>query len=92
MRCGSDVVGPRCPCLQVMTTMAAACRRAVTEAEPRLAEAHYLCAVQAGAEALSGVYAVLGKRRSRILREEVRSTQLSCTVTNGVYMAHYTLS
>ena len=27
--------------------------------------------VQAGAEALSGVYAVLGRRRSRILSEEV---------------------
>ncbi len=56
--------------------MAAACRRAVSEAEPRLAEAHYLCAVQASAEALSGVYAVLGKRRSRILREEVRAAHI----------------
>ena len=41
------------------------------EADPRLAEAMYLAQVQAGAEALSGVYAVLGRRRSRILSEEV---------------------
>lgn len=54
--------------LQVMGAMCAACRRAVLEADPRLVEALYLCQVQAAAEALSGVYAVLGRRRARILQ------------------------
>lgn len=55
-----------------MGAVAAACRRAVLEGEPRLVEALYLCQVQASAEALSGVYAVLGRRRARILAEEMR--------------------
>ncbi len=58
--------------LQVMTAVNLACRRAVVESEPRLVEAMYLAQVQAGAEALSGVYAVLGRRRARILSEEMR--------------------
>ncbi|WIA32200.1 hypothetical protein OEZ86_003049 [Tetradesmus obliquus] len=57
---------------QVMGAVAVACRRAVLEGEPRLVEALYLCQVQASAEALSGVYAVLGRRRARILAEEMR--------------------
>lgn len=55
-----------------MTTAAAAFRRAVLEADPRLVEAAYLCEVQTSAEALSGVYAVLGRRRARVLREEMK--------------------
>jgi ribosome assembly protein 1 len=55
-----------------MNVVASACRRAVLEADPRLVEALYLCQVQAAAEALSGVYAVLGRRRARILQEELR--------------------
>lgn len=51
-----------------MGALCAACRRAVLEADPRLVEALYLCQVQAAAEALSGVYAVLGRRRARILQ------------------------
>lgn len=51
-----------------MTAVSAACRRAVLEADPRLVEALYLCQVQASAEVLSGVYAVLGRRRARILQ------------------------
>ncbi|KAF5828041.1 hypothetical protein DUNSADRAFT_18295 [Dunaliella salina] len=65
-----DVYGPFSG--QVMTAVAAACRRAVIEADPRLVEAMYLCQVQTTAEALSGTYAVLGRRRARILREEMR--------------------
>jgi hypothetical protein len=57
-----------CPPPQVMGAMCAACRRAVLESDPRLVEALYLCQVQAAAEALSGVYAVLGRRRARILQ------------------------
>jgi ribosome assembly protein 1 len=55
------------PAWQVMGAVAAAVRRSVLEADPRLVEALYLCQVQASAEALSGVYAVLGRRRARIL-------------------------
>jgi hypothetical protein len=51
-----------------MGAVSTACRRAVLEADPRLVEALYLCQVQAAAEALSGVYAVLGRRRARILQ------------------------
>eukprot|EP00878_Enallax_costatus_P013632 GHUV01014254.1.p1 GENE.GHUV01014254.1~~GHUV01014254.1.p1 ORF type:complete len:573 (+),score=214.81 GHUV01014254.1:327-2045(+) len=57
---------------QVMTAVSSACRRAVLEADPRLVEALYLCQVQAAAEALSGVYAVLNRRRAKILLEEMR--------------------
>jgi len=57
---------------QVMTAVAAACKRAVMEADPRLVEALYLCQVQASAEALSGTYAVLNRRRARVLSEEMR--------------------
>jgi ribosome assembly protein 1 len=65
-----DVYGPFTG--QVVTAAAAAFRRAVLEAGPRLVEAVYLCQLQAAAEALSGVYAVLSRRRARILREELR--------------------
>lgn len=51
-----------------MGALCGAARRAVLEADPRLVEALYLCQVQAAAEALSGVYAVLGRRRARILQ------------------------
>ena len=61
--------------------MCAACRRAVLEADPRLVEALYLCQVQAAAEALSGVYAVLGRRRARILQEELREG-------SGAFLVH----
>lgn len=57
-----------CCRVQVMGAMCGACRRAVLEADPRLVEALYLCQVQAAAEALSGVYAVLGRRRARVLQ------------------------
>ncbi|KAG2498450.1 hypothetical protein HYH03_003706 [Edaphochlamys debaryana] len=65
-----DVYGPFSG--QVMTAVALACRRAVLEADARLVEAQYLCQLTASAEALSGMYAVLGRRRARILREEMR--------------------
>jgi translation elongation factor EF-G len=44
----------------------------VLEGDPRLVEALYLCSIQSSTEALSGVYAVLGRRRARILREDMR--------------------
>lgn len=39
---------------------------------PRVVEAMYLCEISSTAEALSGVYASLGRRRSRILREDMQ--------------------
>ena len=52
--------------------MRQAVRGAVMEAGPRLAEAAFLCEVATSSEGLSAVYAVLGRRRSRVLREELR--------------------
>ncbi|GMH33552.1 hypothetical protein BSKO_01386 [Bryopsis sp. KO-2023] len=67
---GEDVYGPFFG--QVMTVVSMACRRALLESDPRLVEAMYLCEVSSASESLSGVYAVLSRRRSRILREEMR--------------------
>lgn len=51
-------------CAQVMTAVAAACRRAVLEAEPRLVEAMYLCQVCSSVGVIVG--AGLGvKKRDR---------------------------
>jgi hypothetical protein len=66
--CCALLCAVRCVRCQVMGAMCGVCRRAVLEADPRLVEALYLCQVQAAAEALSGVYAVLGRRRARILQ------------------------
>ena len=54
------------------STARQALRRAVLEADPRLVEALFLCEVATSSEGLSAVYAVLGRRRARILREEMR--------------------
>lgn len=65
-----DVYGPFSG--QVTSAARQAVRRAVLEAGPRLAEAAFLCEVTTSSEGLSAVYAVLGRRRSRVLREEMR--------------------
>lgn len=58
---------------QATAAVRSAIRGAVTEAGARLVEAMYLAEVAVhGAEALSGVYAVLGRRRARVLRDEMR--------------------
>ena len=62
-----DVYGPFSG--QVTSTVRHALRRAVTEAGPRLVEAAFLCEISTSAEALSAVYAVLGRRRARILEK-----------------------
>lgn len=54
-----------------MTVVNNAIRSAVLEGCPRLVEAYYLCEITATSEALSGVYGVLLRRRSRIIREEL---------------------
>ncbi|MEW5312778.1 MAG: hypothetical protein WDW38_004386 [Sanguina aurantia] len=76
---GEEMYGPFSG--QVMTAVGAACRRAVMEADPRLVEAMYLCQLQASAEALSGMYAVLGRRRSHVLRDEMREGSDTFLVT-----------
>jgi len=48
-----------------------AVRWALEAAAPRLAEQHYLCCVATSAEALGGTYAVLHRRRGRVLSEEM---------------------
>ncbi|CAK0786123.1 hypothetical protein CVIRNUC_009336 [Coccomyxa viridis] len=65
-----DVYGPFSG--QVTSAVRQAMRRAVLEAHVRLVEAMFLCEVSSTAEVLSGTYAVLGKRRSRVVREELR--------------------
>ncbi|PRW32859.1 ribosomal S5 Elongation factor G III V family [Chlorella sorokiniana] len=65
-----DVYGPFSG--QVTSAARQALRRAVLEADPRLVEALFLCEVATSSEGLSAVYAVLGRRRARILREEMR--------------------
>ncbi len=65
-----DVYGPFSG--QITSAARQAVRRAVLEAGPRLAEAAFLCEITTSSEGLSAVYAVLGRRRSRVLREEMR--------------------
>ena len=67
---GEDVFGPLSG--QVTSATRAALRKAVLESGPRLVEAAFLCEVATSSEGLSAVYAVLGRRRARVLREEMR--------------------
>lgn len=65
-----DVYGPFSG--QITSAVRQAVRRSVFEAGPRLAEAAFLCEITTSSEGLSAIYAVLGRRRSRVLREEMR--------------------
>ncbi len=68
---GEDIYGPFVG--QVTAATRSAIRGAVREAGARLVEAMYLAEIAVnGADALSGVYAVLGRRRARVLRDEMR--------------------
>ncbi|KAJ3019320.1 UNVERIFIED_CONTAM: Cytoplasmic GTPase/eEF2-like protein (ribosomal biogenesis) [Siphonaria sp. JEL0065] len=57
---------------QVMASMRESCRQAFLKWSPRLALAMYSCDLQAPSEVLGKVYAVLNKRRGRILSEEIK--------------------
>eukprot|EP00250_Pteridium_aquilinum_P016025 c22901_g1_i1 orf=246-3464(+) len=57
---------------QVMTTVKEACRAAILAKSPRLVEAMYFCEVSTPTEFLGQMYGVLGKRRARVLKEEMR--------------------
>lgn len=57
-----------------------AVRAAVEAAGARLVEAHYLCVVTTAPEALGGAYAVLNRRRARVLREDMNEGTGAFTV------------
>ncbi|KAI5332548.1 hypothetical protein L3X38_022677 [Prunus dulcis] len=57
---------------QVMTTVKDACREAVLQKKPRLVEAMYFCELNTSTEHLGSMYAVLGRRRARVLKEEMQ--------------------
>lgn len=57
---------------QVMTTVKEACRAAVLQKKPRLVEAMYFCELITPTEYLGAMYAVLARRRARILKEEMQ--------------------
>ena len=72
---------------QVIAAAREAVRGAVMSAGPRLVEAKYLCVVSTSAEALSGTYAVLSKRRARILSEEMNEGTGAFIVTSYMPVA-----
>ncbi|GLJ44353.1 hypothetical protein SUGI_0929110 [Cryptomeria japonica] len=57
---------------QVMTAVKEACRTAMLLKKPRLVEAMYFCEVSTPTEYLGSMYAVLARRRARILKEEMQ--------------------
>ncbi|KAJ3289374.1 Elongation factor-like GTPase 1 [Borealophlyctis nickersoniae] len=57
---------------QIISTMKEACRQAFLAWSPRLMMAMYSCDLQAPADVLGKVYAVLARRRGRILSEEMK--------------------
>lgn len=65
---------------QVMTAVKDACRLAMLAKSPRLVEAMYFCEVSTPTEFLGQMYGVLGKRRARVLKEEMREGSAMFTV------------
>ncbi|KAL6637528.1 hypothetical protein ACP70R_025100 [Stipagrostis hirtigluma subsp. patula] len=57
---------------QVITAVKEACRSAVLQNKPRLVEAMYFCELTTPTEQLGATYAVLSKRRARVLKEEMQ--------------------
>eukprot|EP00897_Mesotaenium_endlicherianum_P004474 jgi/Mesen1/4054/ME000213S03084 len=82
---GADLYGPFSG--QVITAVREACRSAVMAHSPRLVEAMYFCEVSTTADALGQVYAVLGKRRAAVLREEMLEGSATFTVHAHVPVA-----
>ncbi|XP_031385183.1 elongation factor-like GTPase 1 [Punica granatum] len=56
----------------VMATVKEACRAAVLQHRPRLVEAMYFCELNTPTEYLGPMYAVLARRRARVLKEEMQ--------------------
>lgn len=56
---------------QIMSGVKEACRAAVLARNPRIVEALYFCEVSTTPDFLGQVYAVLNRRRARVLKEEM---------------------
>ena len=65
-----DVFGPFNG--QVSAAVRQSIGKAILVNGPRIVEAYFLCEISTSSEGLSAVYAVLGRRRARILREELK--------------------
>ncbi|XP_020579484.1 ribosome assembly protein 1 [Phalaenopsis equestris] len=65
---------------QVMTAVKDACRAAVLQSKPRLAEAMYFCELNTPGDFLKKMYAVLSRRRSKVLKEEMQESSPLFTV------------
>lgn len=65
---------------QVMNTVKDACRAAVLQKKPRLVEAMYFCELNTPTEYLGPMYAVLARRRARVLKEEMQEGSSLFTV------------
>ncbi|KAJ8750364.1 hypothetical protein K2173_014279 [Erythroxylum novogranatense] len=57
---------------QVMTAVKDACKAAVLQKKPRIVEAMYFCELNTPADYLGSMYAVLHRRRARVLKEEMQ--------------------
>ncbi|KAE8657296.1 putative DUF26 domain-containing protein 2 precursor [Hibiscus syriacus] len=57
---------------QIMTAVKESCRAAVLQRKPRLVEAMYFCELNTPTEYLGPMYAVLARRRARVLKEEMQ--------------------
>ncbi|CAH1430913.1 unnamed protein product [Lactuca virosa] len=57
---------------QVMTAVKEACKAALLQKNPRIVEGMYFCELNTPTEYLGAMYAVLARRRARILKEEMQ--------------------
>lgn len=57
---------------QVMTAVKEACKAAVLQRKPRLVEGLYFCELNTPTEHLGSMYAVLARRRARVIKEEMQ--------------------
>ncbi|XP_051117154.1 uncharacterized protein LOC127241925 [Andrographis paniculata] len=65
---------------QVMYAVKEACRASVLERKPRIVEALYFCELNTPAEHLGAMYAVLSRRRARVIKEEMQEGSTLFTV------------
>lgn len=65
---------------QVMSVVKDACRTAVLQKKPRLVEAMYFCELNTPTDFLGPMYAVLNRRRARVLKEEMQESSPLFTV------------
>ncbi|XP_010490053.1 PREDICTED: elongation factor-like GTPase 1 [Camelina sativa] len=65
---------------QVMTAVKDACRAAVLQKNPRIVEAMYFCELNTAPEYLGPMYAVLSRRRAKVLKEEMQEGSSLFTV------------